>query len=52
MNYTCPHCESEFFVETQEEVTFCVVCGEELEKTDDWFDGEEIDDEDAYWKEE
>jgi len=43
---TCPHCEAEFYVECEENITFCVVCGEEIgydeeEYLDDyWYDEE------------
>jgi len=42
---TCPNCEAEFYVECDEDIIFCVVCGQEI--------GE--DDEDSYedeWDEE
>lgn len=44
MNVTCQSCEAEFFVDTQEEVKYCVACGDELdvEVEDDWmYDYEE-----------
>lgn len=30
MDIICETCEAEFFVDTKEEVKYCVVCGEEL----------------------
>ena len=38
MIINCGSCEAEFFVETQEEVKYCVACGDELEVEveDDW----------------
>lgn len=51
MNIICQSCESEFFVETQEEVKYCVTCGDELdvedEDVEEWL--EEYEDED--WEE-
>lgn len=48
MIINCESCESEFFVETQEEVKYCVTCGDELpvEVEDDWLSEyeEELDD--------
>lgn len=50
MNVICQECEAEFFVETQEEVNYCVVCGEELvvENDDDdiWEEDDWIEDDD------
>lgn len=45
MNVVCQECEAEFFVDTQEEVKFCVACGEELQSEEDNDDvWEEVDD--------
>lgn len=50
MNVICQECEAEFFVETQEEVKYCVVCGEELavedEDDDIWEEDDWIGDDD------
>lgn len=27
---TCLYCESEFYVESEEEIVYCVCCGEEI----------------------
>ena len=43
MNHECVACEAEFYVDTTEEVRFCVACGEELEKEDDDFPEDFID---------
>jgi len=46
MNVICQECEAEFFVDTQEEVKFCVVCGEELSVDDAWEEDDWIEDDD------
>lgn len=46
MDIICNSCEAEFFVDTQEEVKYCVACGTELEtevEDDDWLDEYEED---------
>lgn len=41
----CPHCEAEFYVETDDDVFFCVSCGEDLDDSDDpLYDEDELED--------
>lgn len=40
MDIICESCEAEFFVDTKEEIKYCVVCGEELslQIDEEWLD--------------
>jgi rRNA maturation endonuclease Nob1 len=40
MDIICESCEAEFFVDTKEEVKYCVTCGEELslQTDEEWLD--------------
>ena len=38
----CPHCEAEFYIESEESAIYCICCGDEI--------GDD-EDEDVYWEE-
>lgn len=37
----CQNCESEFYVESEEDIIFCVTCGEELKDDEEDYEIEE-----------
>lgn len=37
----CQNCESEFYVESEEDILFCVTCGEELKDDEDDYEVED-----------